>query len=331
MKYVLAIFLTVSLMGCDTPGLYDIYKNANIDSKEKSEIRRLVELINQSIKNRDIEAVRSIKSKYFPDNQFAALPNLLNNINIDRKSGGYTVLSEFLLKGGPSVPIISHVSDSDKLGNRYSYLFSSYGAETYICLVTVNDDFSAAQCLISCIFNKESGVWKLSGLKAGPYSYRGLPAPQLLLAAQDLYNKNDRFASYMYLQIARNLSRPDDPCFKYEIEMDLVTLSKRIDSGSQGYNISKLKAVMPGIKFLSLMPEYQNGRYYPVLVYKTVTPLREIGLLTSENEEVNTKINEVMIGLNAFSDTIIYRVTNVELDNGHVRDHVDFTRLIPEK
>jgi len=269
----------------------------------------LTSRIYKALQQKDISYLTSISSKYLSEADYKGFETILSATNFANAASDFDIVGEFLIKKTSSANV-DQVTGRDFGGHKYTYQFKAYGDNTYVCLFTVTDFYPKVKWLISCVFDKESDEWKLNNLFVGNYSYNNLTAPDLYAKKIQAYDAHSLVYSTLYTQIAMSIMNPAGPRFHYDGETDMQKVFTKILQDAKVALIRPVTTVSTNPEILSIMPEFIQGSFYPLVIYKSVISIDNISTLKKENDDLNAQINTILPGIKQFSDTVIYKVTN---------------------
>ena len=325
MKYYIffMFFLCLLSYGCNQEG-QSIKRNSDIPLKEKSKMRLLILKICECFQKKDTMDFSQLLSSNLLPEEKSFFNQMVCGMCIERTIVKPEIIDEFLMKNEPTTKF-NKINGQDKFSNKYTYYVKAHGVESYVCIFNVNDSFSSRKWLICSSFNKENGVWKLSSLFAGPYSFNNMPPPQIYQNAKKLNERGEKLSALMYMQICQFLTKAGGPYFKYETDGEMNSFLNKLAVDAKSM-VHPMNATKSAVDYFAIVPKYFRGKYIPLLYYKTLINLSDTVRLRKQNEEINKNISIILPGIKNFSDTIIYEVTNTYPLQGKQGNYIEFAK-----
>jgi hypothetical protein len=238
------------------------------------------------------------------------------------KVNTFSIASEFLVRNAPLTNI--YYAKSELGSYSFIYTFIPIGKETYIYLFYIPDSSQKNDYLVSTVYNREKGEWKLQSITTGYITNNKLIAPYIFEKAKEYWYAGNMIPAAFYALLSSKLAIPAGNNFHYTIEKEMLVYDKAIlDSVNTLIKLPKTIDEIPTKPvMMGLAPELINGNLYKLITYNSRFQLSDTTSINAENEKVHKIISKIFPNINEIDCGIQYRV----FSNFDTKVYYDITR-----
>jgi hypothetical protein len=298
-----------------------------IDPAVKREIDEMVGRIHKSMLRHDGSYISSILAEELKAqlvNYNEKIEQIVDGVQLDTQNYlRNTVLEQHINNG-----FFNRITKVRSEEGNFSYLFPRK-PQTYVKLFAVSSATSYEKYLISTIFFRERGKWKLGSFYVGPYSYYGQNADDLYATTSTHFYNNKFVLAYLYAHMMLATINPASGNLKFDKEDIMRTLAA--DAGEKMKSISGMPAV---VEKLATRPDIFDLRVRlshrlpsPMVYYRSSVPLSNTAALEEENVALHKIIEDYLPDAKAIFDSVYYVAVNEYPNEYREVEHVSFSRL----
>lgn len=305
----LLIIAIVFAPGCNKLGI-STRKNENIAPELRDTIARLDEKLLQIIRSDDTAGLKEFYAAGLLEktkDSVAAFTNHLFNKIADDNHIPFNVyaITNFNESGIVSIPL------QGEGVNRYTLTLSTHTATTCISQFFVNSK-NRQEFLITVIYGKYEGQWKINSLLFRQYRIAKQTAPELYTRAKEFYSRNELLDAYNYVRMMQYIINPADKFWHYDNEKELVDFGKEVIAKSKQQFVfpDTIRAVdsLPVITRIDAIT--QHAEITSFVHYKTKTDIRFPTVLEEERQRIKAVLPEKYKGIFSNSKYIVFRAYN---------------------
>ena len=310
MQSILMVALTVlALQGCKL-GTVKMWKNDNIESKKKEQIRILNDKLFAAIISNDIAGIKALSSEKLLEKVGNDLGELINQVSTSFHSESYRILDEYNVhnsKKNMNTTLPSGLSND----NDYVLKYQALNKETYVSLLLptgLDNDL-----LIIVIYGNYNNQWKINHLQFGQYSLFGKTAPDYYKLAKENYEKLYLIDAVNYIGLSQQCLRPAaNELFKYRKEKDIIEFYEKVmkEINSKFTFPLTLDNIDSKPKIFRIYPEMIDEGFFPMVLYLSEINLKDTTLLRLENEKVKIEVSKLFTGIDKDKKFVFYRAFN---------------------
>lgn len=313
--FIFAIILVAS--SCTTSnagvGYFSTDKNSEIDLKLREQIHQLNMQVIQGITNNKPSIIVDLSGNILKThkNDIAKVTKELQPLIKESK---LSVIDEYHStlhqSGSYNLSIPSEVKQTK---NTYflNSINLSYGktidsSDYYVSMLEMNEQVNSY--MLICVYAKESGKWRLTGLNCGIYKIRGMTAIDMYLQAKNLSSRGYIIPASLYLNMANELLKP---CgfFQYEKENEIKEYSKSLYTKIKNqYKFPvTLKTVDTSPSIYGIKVDNVTEGFVAIINYKSKTSLNDAKALKKEAEAMTKEIDKEFPGLSSSFPYLCYK------------------------
>jgi|GEM_PF-4725818 len=302
---LVAIFMMTMQSCMETPG---IQQETEIAKTDRDEMHGIIKKMIQAMKTENVDYLYNMFSdsaKKIATKE--VIKNALRAINIEKGQELMNVEGEFIVTNNFTSKIDSVISRG--YNYEYVYHFRPANAKTYIYLCSVNTT-DGIRKLISCVFTKTHGEWKILTMNFGLFSYNKLQAPDYYGIANEKYDANDFICAALNVEMCRALIDPASGAFVYPQEME-IQCKKIITEAAQRYTLPmKINSIATKPSIIDVAMQTHCMKIYPTVRYYSNIDIHDSMAIVKENNELHDMIRKIFPHINEMGDSIMYIAGN---------------------
>ncbi len=286
-----------------------IYKNNEIESVEKEKIAVLNKQLISSLFKKDVVGVKKLLSdellKKFNENAV----ELLGKVGSVMKNESFSTLDEYLIIHNQ--PNISTVIPNDDRGDSsYSLSFQTINDEIYTSLLVIKTD--NFDLLVTAIYGRYFGEWKLNVLNFGQFALFGKTAPEYFKLCKQNYSDSNYADLTINLRLLNECLLPSENYFNYRILEDAKTFTDSVMNELNGKFTFPivLKTISSKPELISFTVEILDEQPIPAILYKSNINLKDTVALKSEYFQIKNEASKLYKGVDKTNRTVLYRAYN---------------------
>jgi hypothetical protein len=327
-KKILLVIMAVSfLTGCNL-GTLKMWKNGNIDSKKKEQIKALNDKLFAAITSNDVTSIRNLMSDKLLEKADGNLEQLIFQISASFQSDNYKILDEYNVhnsKANMNTTLPSGLSND----NDYRLKYVALNKETYVSLLLptgLDNDL-----LITVIYGNYNNQWKINILQFGQYSLFGKNATQYYKLAKENYEKSHLIDAVNYIGLSQQCLKPAE-LFQYQIEKDINEFYEKVmkEINSKFTFPLTLDNINSKPKVFRIYPEMIDEGIYPMVFYLSEINLKDTVSLRIENEKVKMEVGKLFSGIDKDKKYVFYSVFNEFPNDNKIVERYGFIDKLTE-
>ena len=287
------IIFTVFITSCSGgAGSVKTYHNDEIDKESLDSVKILDDKILESIKNNNADNILEISSESFEENSknikeiISSINQSVNVKSFDYKDRYYCKVN----KVGKYSFAIGTLQDES-----FNIKLNAVSKDIFVSLIKSNSN--SIDYILSLVYIKEQGEWKLMTLNCGEYSYYGMNAIDLYEKAKSLDTKGYKVPAGFYIRLYGKLLHPV-PILQYKKESEITDYSKRfIDSTKNDYTFPKKLENTDNVELYGFDVKYVKDELIPVVKYTTNMELSNKEAIEKEANEINNEVTSQYPGM----------------------------------
>ncbi len=290
-------------------------------TEEKSIFIKEINLLNDSI-YRHIRAGRAANVlRLMPSNVAkevrADMYQWVKEVRPFFQNENYKVLENFHLLND-EVGVVKTLSSTAKDERKFSMQYKVISKEMYISLL-LPDDF-LSQPLLTILYTKNAGKWKLSTMQVGQYAYIEMTAAHFYKRAKAAYSKHNLLNANGNLYLLSKCFQPGGQSWKYLQHEEIIGFYKMImDSVNKTYQFPMIiDAKVSKAYVQSVVADVFEYYVLPVVYYHSDINIRDTAQLRKEYNYLNSTLRFKLRELYIDNKAVVYRAYNNLQDSSHL-------------
>jgi len=280
-------------------------KDQSIDAATRQEIKVLNDKLFKAITTNDLTALQSLMAPGLFDKFESDIKTTLLRYS-DFKIDSYDILDEFSVhnsnSGNNSITLLSGNSND----NDYIVHFESANVDNYVSLLLLNNGDS--KFLVTVIYGRYDGQWKINILKLGQYWIYGKTAPDYYKLARASYKKSYLIDAIDYISLANLCIRPTGDYFQFNQEKEIKefedTLMKEVNAKFQ-FPMT-LENIESKPQLFRIYPELREEGFFPMIDYISTIDLKDTIALKIENQKIQQEVHSLFKGIDEDKKYVFY-------------------------
>lgn len=324
----LFIIAIVFAPGCNKLGI-SIRKNENIAPELRDTIARLDERLLHIFRSNDTAGLKEFYSEGLLEKAKDSVAGFAKQLYSKIGDEEHTRFNLYAItnlneSGNVSIPL------QGEGVNRYTLMLSTHTVETCISQFFVNSK-NKHEFLITVIYGKYDGQWKINSLLFRQYRLANQTAPELYARAKIFYSRNELLDAYNYARMMQYIIKPADKLWRYENEKELEDFSKKVIAESKQQFIfpDTIRAVESLPVILRIDATNQHSEIVSFVHYHTKTDIRFPTILDEERQRIKAELPKKYNGIFSNSKYIVFRAYNDlpdEIHQGYYYTFIDTLR-----
>ncbi len=280
--------------------------NGDIQPEMKSEIKTCTDSIMDAVATGNPQKLRHFFSDSLLKETGTFFDSIVVQMNHTIQSSAYSVLDECYIKN-PQTGERDSVHRENKEDQGYQINFDAITIETYASLLL--HEVEDGQLLITCIYGKYSGGWKLNTLRIGRYSLYGNTAIDIYKKAKDNYEKGDVMDAANQISLARKPLKPAFQFFQFDKDSEIRAFAKKIlGQADTTFRFPNLIAELKSEPTIyNIRPMAMKEGIFPAITYGTQIPLRDTAAVKKENDAFQKIIGQLFPGMEKNNKFIFFQ------------------------
>ncbi len=308
-----AILIVLGFQNCSV-GSSGTLKDENIEQGIKNEIESLDKKVLEAVAANNVDLLKSIMSDVLLEKSGNNIEQLLKQVSSVITSTDYKILNQYQTKNsatGIGNTIISGVSGL----NDYVLHYQALNKEMFVSLLiskSGTDEF-----LITNIYGKYPGAWKLNILQFGQYKVDGQTAPELYYKAKTEYEKGYLVDAANNMTLCSRVVNPANRFWQYQKESEMKEFYEKVmnEINSKYQFPLTLEAIDSKPQIITIYPQGTIEGYFPMVEYVTKLDLEDTVQTRAEYEKVHAEVVKLFYGIEKDKDYIFYKAFS-EMPNG---------------
>lgn len=314
--YLPAIFFVFSFSVSCNGGItkQEITQNDKIDPKVKKELDNTTQQIYTYLKENNYEPLSqlfsdTLQQRVGPEFSQKFMPQIQKVI----RGRAFRIFDEYYIRNGNNKDTVKF--SSGKGDGAYSVKMMTLAPETFISFIVSGDSLN--EVMITLIYVKEKGKWKVDNLMGEDYSLNNKNATQQYRLAQQLTQNNNLMDAVNVMALATHCLYPAGGLIKFKEGNHLTSFSDSLGSSVKAlfpfpYTVT---AVSTQPKVFNIHYEVVNHKLAPMIMYLSDIDVKDTVALGKENEQMQQHIGSTFPGMNKNNETLLYRAYNI-MPNG---------------
>lgn len=310
---ILLILTTIGLQSCNV-GTSGTWKDENIEQSLKNEIKVLDEIVLEAVTTNNTTLIKTIMSDKLLEKSGSNLKQMIEQVYGVIKNKDYQILNQFHVKNsktGISNTVMTGISGQDD----YTIHYQALNEEMFISLIIPKNGLD--EFLITNIYGKYPGGWKLNILQFGQYTVNGKTATQLYSDAKSQYEKKYLVDAANNMFLCSQVSNPANTFWQYQKEDEMKQFYETAMTDIK--NEYTFPVTMDNIKtrpqIINISPQGMQEGYFPMVAYLTNIDLKDTISTKAENDLIHKSIGQVFNGLDKDKKLLFYKAYS-EMPNG---------------
>lgn len=327
-KYIVILLLILIqyLIGCNVNKTMT-FVNDNIDVKIKSKIDSLNNIVFNSIRSNTIVSINNLldtKLKNMVDTK-SNIIQMVNYLNANYKDLPLKKYNEFYII-------------SEGLGERNASLYTFNNDNMFISLKVWSPEIYVSlyetntlknDMLISLVYEKENGNWKIRNFHVGERRNFGKTLSQWINEIKKDIRESKRYSAFVKILAVQPMLKPA-PFMEYVLEDSTKEMINQITKStftpeSFPIEFSDIKS-RPEILSVRSQPITDVQEIFPRFIYKTKYSLDSVELLQNEINKMSQELKSKYPGIDKQFSTILFSATNEGYKNKQKR--VEYYNLV---
>ena len=270
--------------------------NDDISFEIKNEIKSFNDSIIAAIRENNPQKLKLFFSDRLIDQIGKDLDSVVAKMHNTVHSTKYSVLDVYYIKS-PKTDSRDTIVNDTKGDKSYKINFDGTGGETYISLLLHDED--DGQLLMTGIFQKQQGQWKLNAFRIGRYSFFGNTAIDIYNKAKEMYDKGDVMDAANIIALAKQPLTPAFQFFQYSKDLEIKEFARKVltevDTVFRFPNLIGELKTEPTIYNIRPLPMMEG--IFPVITYGTKINLSDTVSVKKENDALQILIGQLFPGI----------------------------------
>lgn len=287
----------------------EIFQNDKIDPAIKAEIEAIDK---QAYKNMCDNNYGALSQSFSDSLLFTITPDFAQRFmpQIQRviKGKEFKVFDDFYIR---TVKRMDSVSiPGGKADHAYTLRYITGSNETCISMVVAGD--SVNEVMLTFIYIKVDGKWKMNNIQGEDFSLAGRNAVDQYLHAKKLYENGHLIDAVNTMQLTSHCIAPGGRMFSYTKQKEMSEFYEAVTKAVNAkyplpYAMTEV-ATKP--KMVNIHLEVMDRRFVPMILYQSSLMLADTVSLKKENDEMQQKIGKIFFGIDKNNPVILYRAYN---------------------
>jgi ASC-1-like (ASCH) protein len=343
MKFQDTIFLTLfSFASCSEPAVETqtittttkSTSGTGISVELRNEIESLNKIILQSIVTKNPDLLNDLKSENLAKSDQIKFNKTFLLMGEMITSEEYSIFEEIYVQNSKEALEAkwnseNSISNKQNDTNSYSVIFTSGAKEAYLSLLIQPSEF--CDFLITTLYGKYDGQWKLDAINVSDYALYGKTASEHYYDAKSKYESNKVIPAYFSMQLSLVCLRPSMEILVYDLQEEIEAFNIEVTQALENQlNLPiKLETIKNSPEIIGLgLQAIPNREFLPRISYKTQIDINDKDAVKKENEGINKIIDEVLPGIAEGFRYVVYQAFN-ELPNDST-EVANYTFAIPQ-
>jgi len=298
----LLMIFTVCISGCSVgAGSVVTYHNNDINNETSEAVKILDDKVLESLKKNEEDKILEISSEVFKKDS-GKLKEMLGSINEVVKDKTFDYKDRYYCKIS-KVGKYNFTIGSPKEDPFYINL-AAVSKEIYVSLIKSSSDI--CDYMLSLVYIKEKGEWKLYEMSFGDYSYGGMAPIDLYNKAISLDKNGYKVPAALYSVLSNRTLHPA-PFLQYKKEKEITDYSKKLlKKLNDAYVFPKKLENTKNIKIQGFDVRYVKEGVIPVVKYITDTGLSNQEDLIKEANAMNNEVTGLYTGMKESFKYVLY-------------------------
>jgi hypothetical protein len=302
----------------------------SIDSEDRKLIQQNNKLLVSALKAKDWEKVQTLFSE---QNLEAQEPKefeaFVKEAGAAIESSEFELFDEFQVKTKDSLTEIRIESEqyNDQRINNYNINYASMSCESYVSLLSLNG--MGREMLLTVVYGKYKGVWKIDQLYLGVFRIDGLASPEFYLKAMNAYLNNETYKAFTLLSLSKFTQKPGNVLLTYDVEAEMTDFYDKLFSEIANELKEPIKlediSTVPDLYDLQIVHTTDN-EYLPLVSYITHQEITDQAAIQKECDELNTNLPEILPGYTWHFDNVLYQA--IEDDTTKTNDSLRVSIMV---
>jgi len=319
---VLLIFFS-SCINRDNP----VLEGNDIITTDKQVIDKLTLVVAKSLKTKNgnlISGILDEELKKSLPNYPEKIQEIVSGVSLDSQNTlRNTVLDGEVLNG-----LFTKISKVNSNENNFTYNIPTRG-RTYIRLFTLSAAEPYTKYLVSTVYFRKKGEWRLGNFYVGYYSFYGRNAYDLFREVTKHSFNGNHVLAFLYARLMEACIDPANGNLEYnpasDIREEYATTEKKLREIT-GIPIA-VNEVKSNPEIFDLKVKLSHRIPSPLVYYKTSIPLGNRAEIEKENRLVHDQIDRYLPRATTIFDSVYYVAVNEYPNSYREVDHAFFARL----
>ena len=292
-------------------GLGLFLENDEIDESIKQEIHLLNSKTIDAIKRKDKDSIVSLYMEEYRDNKellniFDSLLDFISPIVMNNEPKMY---KEYYWTrkgiGKGQCTILSH----NEAGDKFIISFEGKSNKAFVSLLTV--ETSSKEYLLSLVYMKEDGDWRLYSLRMGDLKIAGKSVMDWYRESKSLYEKDFLMPAFIRLNAIKDIRRPT-PLFQYQEEKNIIQFYNAIlNKINARYTFPiQLNQLRGKPSIYAIRGRFIKNDLCPLFIYVSSFPIEQKEEIKNEVNSMNDTVMKMFPGISDDVDYICYNAYN---------------------
>ena len=228
------------------------------------------------------------------------------------KGRAFRIYDQFYIKNAKKSD--TTIIKSGKGAAAYTMDFIAPEKENYISMLIAGDTLN--EVMLTLMYIKENGKWKLSSLVGEDYSLNSLDAIQQYNYARTLLEKGDLIDAVNVMALANHCLHTGGNIFSYENAAKIIRFGDSLTAVTKAryvfpYTVNELPG-KPSV--FNIHYEVMDHHFTPMIMYLTSINVSDTVALKAENQIFQKNIGTIFQGMDKNNRTLLYRAFNEHPD-----------------
>ena len=324
-KFIVLLLIPFLVVQSCNMGTRKSWSDDNINQNLKSQINKLDELVVEAITTNDPDKLKALMSKKLLDNSGDNINQLVHQANVFISNPDYDILNQFYTKN-TTTGLGNTLFSGLKGINDYTLFYQALNKEMFVSVIIPDGDHN--KYVLTNIYGKYEGGWKLNILQFGQYKANGFTATELFTKAKKEYDKGYLIDAAFDMIMSSNISKPANQLWKYlqEDEMKEFYETVMAEVNKEYAFPLKLDKIDSKPEILNISPQEIDEGSFPMVEYLTKIDLKDTVNTRLENDEIHKSIGEIFKGLDTNKEYIFYKAWNEIPDGKTLKPNYGFVK-----
>ncbi|WP_133249958.1 hypothetical protein [Marinifilum breve] len=302
---LLTILIAFITQSCNL-GTHSTWKDENIESSVRNEIRELDEKVLKAVTTNNTTLIKSIMAKELLEKSGDNIDQLILQASNIITSTDYRILNQFQVKN-TTTNIGNTVVSGLNAPNDYIIQYKALNKEMFVSLLIPKNELN--EFIITNIYGKSPEGWKLNILQFGQYKINGQTAPELYSIAKDKLEKGHLVDAANSMFLCSLVAKPANQFWQYQNEDQMKSLQEEIlGKINEQYTFPlTINEIESKPQILTIHPQGVQEGFYPMIEYLTTIDLKDTISTKLENNKLHSLIGKMFKGIDQDKDYILYK------------------------
>jgi len=305
----LLLFLCAFLPGCDGSGGFVMWKNNDIDSNIRKEIRALNNDLLSALNDNNIEVIKGLMSDTLLAKANIDWEDMVLHISGLFRMEKYDIKDEYYVKNA-TTGVINTLPSGLSEDNDYIIRYKAMNNEMYVSLLVPQSETN--ELLITAVYGKYDDGWKINILRFGQYSIDKKTAPDYYRLARQCHEKSYLIDALNNMSLGMQCMRPAEDTFEYLKTKEINKFYEKLEGDVDSKYVFPftLDKVDTKPQVFRIYPQEIDEGLFPMVLYLSTVNIDDTLALKKEYQQIKSVIGDYFEGIDKGKKYVFYRAFN---------------------